>query len=66
MSTQHQLSPTAADKMILRLTIERLERQTWDSPNLRISIENQGELVRAQNRIARRLKEWLRFKEREG
>ena len=66
MSKQRQLSPTDADKLILRLTIERLERETWDSPNLNISVENQGELVRAQNRVARRLKEWLRFKEREG
>ena len=57
---QKTLDPFEADQLILRYIIDKLERDTWDSPNLSVSIENQGELVRAQNRLAHHLRQCLK------
>ena len=59
------ISNLQADIIILKLTIDRLERDTWDDPQMGLSIEDQGELVRAQNRLARRLREALILKQKD-
>lgn len=53
------LSDTQADAAVYRLIIAQLEHDNWDN-GLDMSAEAQGQLVKANNRLAKRIKGFLK------